>query len=124
MINITDVSRGRLYVVHNILYDSPDPNLFLYKLEDLMGDKIEGYYYKKDLLPAAVDKDTFLKREVERVLAKKKNKQGQMFALVKFKVSHVKRVKFQIFLYKYFQDYDNSFSQWLPFDKIKYSENV
>ena len=94
-----DVSRGRLYKIDRVDMTETDPNLFLYKLIDFKNEEVPGYFGRREIVPASVNIETFLKRDVEKIKSRRSIK-GKKYAFVTFK------------------NYDSSFDQWVPYDEL------
>ena len=94
-----DVSRGRLYQVERIDMTEKNPDLFLYKLIDFKNEEVPGYFARRELVPASVNIETFLKREVD-------------------KIKRHRTIKGKRYDYVTFKDYDKSFDQWVSHEDL------
>ena len=94
-----DVSRGRLYQIERIDMTETDPNLFLYKLIDFKNEEVPGFFGRREIVPASVNIETFLKREVQKIKRSRFIK-GKKYAFVTFK------------------NFDPSFDQWVPYEDL------
>lgn len=95
------LKRGQLFQIAEVRANET-PAIF--KLKDLMGDILQGFYYREQLTKSPKPKlsDYF---EVEKILQKRKFK-GKQYYFVKY-------------LY-----YPNKFNQWVPKENFSYDSTL
>ena len=94
-----DISRGRLYRIERVDMTEKNTDLFLYKLIDFKNEEVPGYFARREIVPASVNMETFLKREVEKIKRHRTIK-GKRYDFVTFK------------------DFDSSFDQWISHEDL------
>ena len=82
-----------LFKIKQVIYTKP----FVYKLEDLQAEEIDGYFYEQEL--SFVPNPEDIEYKIEKVI-KKKTLKGKKLALVKWK------------------GYSDKFNEWIPLEDI------
>ena len=83
-----------LFKIKQIIYTKP----IVYKLEDLKGEEIEGYFYEEEL--SFVPNPDEIEYKIEKIL-KRKTVKGRKYVYVKWK------------------GYDDRFNEWIPQNAVK-----
>ena len=83
-----------LFKVQQVIYTKP----FVYKLEDLMSEEVDGYFYEQEL--SYVPNPDDIEYKVEKVIRRKTLK-GKKLALVKWK------------------GYSDKFNEWIPAEDLR-----
>ena len=80
--------------MQQVIYTKP----FVYKLEDLLSEDVDGYFYEQELSPVPNPDD--IEYKIEKVIRRKTVK-GKRMALVKWK------------------GYPDKFNEWIPAEDIR-----